>query len=272
MAITNRTQLGPKLLSWLWFLPVAVLLLGGLALGFSSRQVTQTRGTSRAAGSYISIVDTNDYDIGQGTTSGNIYINQHGSDDYYVALASDFTVSDSDLNDAANFHFIARSDTTPLDPPLNASDGTTITKAHKIEQLVFFDGSGNITHTYTTAEYLTSQRQPPTTTTSLSNWPLGLGVICLGLLWYGCVMTIRLFQRKAQKSNMATIGAYPPFLAQPSYPPFNPYAQGSGPYDQLSKSYLAPPPSAPPVPSNDAFDQSQTPPFQPPTSYREYWD
>lgn len=126
-----------------WVVIGVGLLIGGLIWGLNSRQA-----------SYQSYQFSSHYHIGTGTQSGNVYINTDGSNEYFAAFEFDFSpiINPADIDKTAAVMFIARTDTSTLNPPLN-SNGTIINEAHKIEKLVLYDQYGNIIRTYTTAEY-----------------------------------------------------------------------------------------------------------------------
>jgi len=120
-----------------------VMLGGGLIWGATSHGVTYANSQSVA------------YRIAMGSQSGNVYIHADGSSDYFSAFKGDFSpeITQSDIDNSNTLSFVARTDTSTLNPPLNASDGSTVNDAHKIEKLVFYDKNGNIQKTFTTAEY-----------------------------------------------------------------------------------------------------------------------
>ena len=139
----------------------AVAIIIGLVIGVTSKQVN-----------YIQSKDGTGYHVVSGEKTGNLYINADGSDDFYVAFSSDFSVPQSILSAPGSISFIARSDASSLDPVYDAPDGTTINDAHKIEKIVFEDNNGKVQGTYTTTEYSANPNGA-----SVNNWPAGLGVI-----------------------------------------------------------------------------------------------
>jgi hypothetical protein len=206
-------RLAILLLSRRWGLIIvgAALIVGGLIWGMTSHQV-----------SYAQINGNSSYDFSTGETSGNTYIVQHGSDDYYVAFASDFSVPDSDVSNSASFTMIARTDTSSLDPALNAPDGKTINDAHKIEKLTFFKQDGSTLATFTTAEYNANPNG-----FSDNEWGKSIWLIIVGLLIGVAALLVPMFMKKPQTSASFNIGG-----AQQPYQQPAPYGQPQQPYQQ----------------------------------------
>ncbi|MGH2511016.1 MAG: hypothetical protein ACRDHZ_26945, partial [Ktedonobacteraceae bacterium] len=102
-----------------WLVIGIGLLIGGSIWGFNSRQA-----------SYQTYPLSSDYQIGTGKESGNVYLNLNGSNDFFAAFFFDFTptINPDDINKTAAVSFIARTDTSPLNPALDANN-TTITIA-----------------------------------------------------------------------------------------------------------------------------------------------
>lgn len=262
-----------RTLSWLWFLPTLVLLVAGLGLGVSS---SVTRRLSRPPSTSSSLFQMSQtevtYHIAIGLTTGNIYVNADGSSDYFVAFSGDFQppITQSDIDNSTTLDFVARTDTSPLDPSLNAN-GTTIHEAHKIEKLVFYDANGTIQETFVTAEYtsyLDNQNHETSTTSSSPNqWPLGLALILIGLLW-SAGTTVVLLQRRAQRRALPAQGAFAPQF--PIYPYQQPPYYPPSPPNYLNNSPSAPPPPPgypPSIPRSEQFYPSSPqaePPFPPP--------
>ncbi|MGH2480579.1 MAG: hypothetical protein ACRDHW_13065, partial [Ktedonobacteraceae bacterium] len=192
----------------------AVVIIIGLVVGVTSKQV-----------SYIQSHGGTGYHVVPGERTGNLYINADGSDDFYVAFSSDFSVPQSILSAPGSISFIARSDTSSLDPAFDAPDGTTVNDAHKIEKIVFEDNNGKVQGTYTTAEYNANPNGA-----SINNWPAGLGVMGLGVLL--AVLGLFVSRRKQpQGFSMAPVGG----VQQPMYgaPAATPYGQPApNPYGQ----------------------------------------
>jgi len=195
------------------------------------------------------------YRIAMGSQSGNVYIHADGSSDYFSAFKGDFSpaITQSDIDNSNTLSFVARTDYSTLNPPLNASDGSTVNDAHKIVKLVFYDKNGNVQKTFTTAEYtsyLASRNQSTytTTTTFQNEWPIGIALIIAGLLWCASTTLVLLLRRRAKKRQLSIAGIYPsPYggAFPQTYANQQPYYPQS-PYDHLSGPSTPPPPPPPP--------------------------
>ncbi len=227
------------------------LIIGGVVWGMTSHQVTYQNSKQGVT-----------YHIAIGETSGNVYINADGSSDYFVAFKNDFNpqISQSDIDNSDTLEFVARTDTSSLDPALNAN-GTTINDAHKIEKLVFFDKNGNVQKTFTTTEY---QANP--NGFNDNEWLKAIWLVIAGVIIAGAALIVPMVVKKPQPStgfNIGTGGVQQPYqqptpYGQP-YPqqPANPYGQpyqGPGQYSQGA----AYPPQPP------AYGQPNNPYQQPP--------
>jgi len=207
------------------------LIIGGVVWGMTSHQVT-----------YQTSKQDVTYHIAIGETSGNVYINPDGSSDYFVAFKNDFNpqITQSDIDNSDTISFVARTDTSSLDPALEVN-GTTINDAHKIEKLVFYDKSGNVQKTFTTAEY---QANP--NGFNDNEWIKSIWLIIAGAILALLALIVPMMVKKPQPSTGFSIGAgggQPPY-GQP-YPqqPTNPYEQpyqGPGQYPQ-GAAYPPPP-------------------------------
>jgi uncharacterized membrane protein len=188
----------------------AILVIAGVVWGVTSHQV-----------SYTSSNDNAKYDIGKGEQSGNVYIHVDNSDEYYAAFASDFTVPQSDIDNSVSISFIARSDTSSLDPNLNAPDGTTISDAHKIEKLVFYDNNGKIMDTFTTSEYNANPNG-----FYENNWLKSIWLAIAGVIVLLLALFVPMFSRKQPATASFSIGQQPqqPY-GQPGPQPQQPYGQ-----------------------------------------------
>jgi hypothetical protein len=240
------------LLSRRWGLIVVsvILIVAGLIWGLTSQQVT-----------YLHSQDNVKYEIGTGTDTGNIYINQDGSDVYYVALSGDFNppISQSDIQNNPSLSFVARNDTTSIN--LQADDGTTISEAHKIEKLVFYNSNGSAAATYTTSEY----NQYPNGFYN-NNWLKSIWLILAGIVIF--ILTMIFGRRRAQPAGVGVSGGQP-FMSQPPYgqQPYQPPAYGQQPYGQppVQQPYGQPyPPQQPPYGQPPAQPPYGQPPAQQP--------
>lgn len=229
----------------------AALIIGGVVWGMTSHQV-----------SYQTSHQGVTYHIAIGETSGNVYINADGSSDYFVAFKNDFNpqITQSDIDNSNTLQFVARTDTSSLDPALNAN-GTTINDAHKIEKLVFYDKNGNVQQTFTTAEY---QANP--NGFNDNEWIKSIWLVILGVIIAGAALIVPMVTKRPQPGTSFNIGAggaqqpyqQPTPYGQPTpQQPANPYAQpyqGPGQYPQGA----AYPPQPP------AYGQPNNPYQQPP--------
>lgn len=228
----------------------AALIIGGVIWGATSHQVTYQ--TSKQGVTYH---------IAMGETSGNVYINPDGSSDYFVAFKSDFTpsITQSDIDNSNTIDFVARTDTSSLDPALQ-TNGTTINDAHKIEKLIFYDKNGSVQQTFTTAEY---QANP--NGFNDNEWLKAIWLLIVGAIIVGAALIVPMVTKKPQPATGFNIGAdnfqqpyqqATPYGQPYSQQPPNPYAQpyqGPGQYQQ---------PAYPPQPPT--YGQPGNPYQQPP--------
>ncbi len=201
----------------------ALFLLGGLIWGLvGSHQVSYQQ--SQQGVTYLA---------GVGTDTGNIYIHAQGSSEYFVALQKEFpTLSESSVDKADNFSFVARTDTTDISLDVN---GTTIDHAHKIEQLTLLNSSGTAFATYASDEYKSNPNSVYSSVWGNAIWLIGLGALCLvgGLIDMG---------RKRRLNTSFSIGGAAG--APPAYPANPPAYPGN------------PPAAYPPAPSADPYGQA----------------
>src|SRR5260370_4838124 len=166
-------RLAILLLSKRWGIMVigAILVISGLIWGLESQQV-----------SYQSYQQGSNYEIAMGTQSGNVFINAKGSPDYFVALKGDFTppITDNTITHGAAVSFVARTDYSALDTKLTTDTGT-VSEAHKIEKVVFYDQNGNVVASYTTAEYNANPNGFTQNNWLYSIWLILAGVVVFGL-------------------------------------------------------------------------------------------
>jgi hypothetical protein len=218
--------------------------------------------------------------ISKGASTGNVYIHADGSTNYFVALTNNIspTITDTAINNSQSLSFVARPDYTSVD--FAPSSGPTVTQAHEIEKLVFYDSTGNtVLNTYTTSEFNSNPNGIPNGSTSTgstagaaqNNWPAGGGLLGLGLVF----LIVGLVSRKSQPALNVTPPGYgqpqPPYgMPQQPYNPYGPPQQPNNPYgvpQQPNNPYGVPqqPPVSPqsqgqPVPPT----QYAPSPFQPP--------
>ncbi|MEO9027185.1 MAG: hypothetical protein ABI413_00055, partial [Ktedonobacteraceae bacterium] len=129
--------------------------------------------------------------------------------------------------------------------------------AHKIEKLVLKDKSGNVIGTFTTSEYDANPNG-----TSVNNWPIGIGIMALGLLILILTFVFAL-KKKPQAFSIAPVGGVQQPYGQPQQP--NPYGQpqpNSNPYGQQPNPYSQPQP--------DPYGQQPNPYSQPQPNSNPY--
>ena len=188
-----------------------VLVIAGLIWGAAgSHQV-----------SYENSLQNVSYHTGSGSQSGNIYINADGSSDYFVALKGNFNppIAQSDIDNSTSISFVARTDTTSIDLDVN---GTTISEAHPIEKLVFYDKNGTVLATHITAEYTANPNGFYD-----NEWLKAIWLIVIGLILGAAAFLYPMLRKQPQRSaslHAAAVGAQPSPPYQPYQPP-NPYGQ-----------------------------------------------
>lgn len=203
--------------------------------------------------SYENSLQNVSYHTGSGSQSGNIYINADGSSDYFVALSGNFNppIAQSDIDNSTSISFVARTDTTSIDLDVN---GTTISEAHAIEKLVFYDKNGNVLATHITAEYTANPNGFYDNEWLKAIWLIVIGLI-LGIVAFLYPMLRKRPQRSAS-SHAAAVGA------QPS-PPYQPY-QPPNPYGQAYQGPQQYPPVPPYPPQQPGYGQPGDNPYQQP--------
>jgi hypothetical protein len=203
--------------------------------------------------SYESSQQNVSYHIAAGTQTGNIYIHAEGSSDYFVVLSGSFhpTVTQSDIDNSTSIHFVARTDTTSISLDAN---GTTISEAHPIEELIFYDKNGNVQTTFITAEYTANPNGFFDNEWLKAIWLMIIGLI-LGVVAF---LYPRLRKQPQGSANLhaAAVGAQPSQPYQPYQQP-NPYGQE---YPR-SEQYLQP---APYPPQQTGYGQPESIPYQQP--------
>lgn len=223
-----------------------IVMVVGLGYGLASQQV-----------SYITSTVGPTYELATGTQSGNLYIHVSGSSEYFVAFNSDFQVPQSDLDSFGSVSFIARSDTSTLDPALNAPDGSTVTEAHKIEKLVLVDKNGAPLGTFTTSEYNANPNG-----VYVNNWPVGIVILVVGLLLIVVSFVVHR-QKQPQGFSVSPAG----MGQQPMYgqPPANSYGQpNASPYAQPNQNPYEQPYQGSPSAGQPYNPYPPNPPYQQP--------
>jgi hypothetical protein len=181
-----------------WFAVVTLLyIIGGLVWGFMSHQVAFTPGPMAGT-----------YDIYASHTTGNVYVHVDGSSAYYIARAGDFNPP-IDLNTIPN-HEHADMVVSPQTTNVNANlAGVHISKEYLIEKLAFYDHSGNLLLSYTTADY---QANPKGFYDN--QWEQGAPFTAVGVLVLLLFLFILRWLKQQRVSGNATIG----FDSQPREP------------------------------------------------------
>jgi len=230
-----------------WALVVcgAALAIAGLIWGaVGSHQV-----------SYENSLQNVTYHFGTGSQSGNLYINADGSSDYFVALSGSFNppIAQRDIDQSTTISFIARTDTTSVNLDEN---GTTVSEAHQIEKLIFYDNNDKVLATYITAEYTTNPNGFYD-----NEWLKAIWLIIIGLI-LGVVAFLYPMLRKRPRGSASFPAAAVGVGAQPSqpyqpYPPPNPYGQTyQGPEQDRQ--------AAPYPPQQPGYGQPGSNPYQQP--------
>ncbi len=209
--------------------------------------------------SYENSQQNGSYHIGNGSQSGNIYINADGSSDYFVALSGSFTppIAQSDIDTSNGISFVARTDTTSINLDVN---GTTITEAHPIEKLIFYDKNGKVLATHSTAEYTANPNGFYD-----NEWLKAIWLIIIGLILGIVALLFPLLRKRPQGSASfpaAAVGA------QPS-PPYQPY-QAPNPYGQTYQGPGQYPQAAPYPPQQPGYGQPGSNPYQQPPQQPGY--
>lgn len=236
------------------------LAIGGLIWGAAgSHQV-----------SYVNSQQNVTYHIGNGTQTGNIYVNADGSSDYFVALNGSFNppIAQSDIDNSTAISFVARTDTTSVD--LNAN-GTTVNEAHQIEKLTFYDNNGKVLSTHSTSEYTANPNGFYD-----NEWLKAIWLVIVGVILAVVGLVLPLF-RKQPQAGPSFAGAVGTQSAQPyqQYQQPNAYGQAyQGPQaapNPYGQAYQGPqqypqqyPQAAPNPPQQPGYNQPYNPYQQPP--------
>lgn len=221
---------------WGWAIIGLVALIGGLAWGLTSHQIAYVQGNQGA------------YQIDQ-TNIGYILLQQMGTSNYYVLEPNKFTQEDINLTPILDgqypiFTFIASTDSTYVDL-YDKTTGVTISYAHPIEKITFYEKDGHNPVTYTTADYSGNPNGY-----TINNWPYAGPLMLAGALGAGIMFFFIAKDRKrlrlAKAAELAALESRPSIFARelgqgtvsaPSQPyvGINQYPQGmqdSGQYPQ----------------------------------------
>ncbi|HEX6479194.1 MAG TPA: hypothetical protein VF043_10145 [Ktedonobacteraceae bacterium] len=203
--------------------------------------------------SYANSLQSGTYHISKGLQSGNIYINADGSSDYFVALSGSFNppIAQSDIDNSKGISFVARTDTTSINLDVN---GTTITEAHSIEKLVFYNKNGTVLATHTTDEYTANPNGLYD-----NEWLKAIWLIIIGLILAVVALLSPMLRKRPQRSASfpaAAVGAQP----APPYQPYQPYQQPN-PYGQAYQGPQQYPQAAPYPPQQPGYGQPGNNPY-----------
>lgn len=222
---------------WGWAIIGLVALIGGLAWGLTSHQIAYVQGNQ---GKY-------QMDL---TNAGVILFQQVNTSNYYVLEPAKFTQEDINLIPIENgqysrFNFIASTDSIYLDA-YDRTTGVTISYAHPIEKVTFYDKNGQNPVTYTTADYSGNPNGY-----TINNWPYAsplmlAGALCAGIMFF-FIAKDRKRLRLAKAAELAALEARPSIFARElgqgtvSTPPqpyvgVNQYPQGMQGFEQHPQS------------------------------------
>ena len=224
---------------------IVLVIVGLIAGAVGSHQV-----------SYEDSLQIVSYHVNTGTQSGNVYINADGSSDYFVAQNGNFNppIAQSEVDNSSTVSFVARTDTTSINLDVN---GTTISEAHPIEKLIFYDKNGNVLSTHTTADYTNNPNG-----FYVNQWPYAIWFIIVGvILGVGAFLFPMLRKRPRGSASIpaAAVGAQPsqPYQQYQQPDPYRQTYQGPGQYPQY-------PQSAPYPPQQPGYGQPGSNPYQQP--------
>lgn len=244
---------------WGWLIIGIALVIGGLIWGLTSHQV-----------SYQNSSQNGTFSWGIGESTGNVYIHPDGSADYFVAFSGSFNqaITEDDMNNSVGLSYVARTDTSSLDPAYDPPDGPTVNDAHKIEKLVLYDKNGNVQETFTTAEY----RDNPNGFND-NEWLKAIWLVLGGLVVTILSIIFMARGRGAVAKNSFSINAAGAVPYQPGMQAPNPYGQPQAPYTPPAPGtpYGQPQaPYTPPVPPSNPYGQAYQGPGQYPAQAPTY--
>lgn len=190
-----------------WIILGTALLLGGLAWGFNSHQVTYVVGGQGV------------YQVYASADGAFLCFQQVGTSNYYVMFITQYTpfvdpaTIQSKIQAQNALYFLASTESTRLDSQVRGTN-TVISYAHTIEQITFYRTSVGPAVTYTKAEYSGSPNGYV-----VNNWPFAgpmAGVGAIGI----CVALFFLLHRRRRKklaiaANLAELESLPsPFARE----------------------------------------------------------
>lgn len=194
---------------WGWAIIGLAALIGGLAWGLTSHQVAYVQGNQ---GAY----NQGAYQMGL-TNIGYIIFQQADTSNYYVLEPNKFTQEDINLTPIidgqySRFNFIASTDSTYVDL-YDKTTGVTISYAHPIEKITFYEMDGHNPVTYTTADYSDNPNGY-----TINNWPYASPLMLAGALCAGIMFFFIAKDRKrlhlAKAAELAALEARPSIFAR----------------------------------------------------------
>lgn len=211
-----------------------VLLLAGVVYGLGSRHVQYKSVGQGSIAHYLS-------------ADGTGYLQMEGNPALYIVHEDNFSPKIAPFADSDTVSFVYDpSETTSVD--VTSKIGTHLTgTASKVVEIIYSDTNGQ--NIYTTPEYVSNSQGY-----DHNQWPIGIGLLVVGLLLLGCSF----FLPKKKTPAMATP---PPFTGTPMQMQQQqfPFQQGTSPYGQQPQQTY-PTPYAPTQPNY----QPQSGPFQQP--------
>lgn len=220
------------------------LIIFGVIIGATSHPVTYNAVNQETIAHFLS---------GNSSSSDQRgYLQFEKDSKLYLVNESDFTpnVDGNSFGDGDIISFVYRTD-SPTSIDVSATNTSThlVGDAYTIEQITVPGSNGQGSKVYTSSEFSQNPRG-----FNQNNWPIGAGVIVLGLIVAALAFFLPMLRdrnrNKAQPASIATpISAGIPFGAQP---PVNAYGQNFNQFPQY-----------PQQPYQDPA-QFQRPPFTPP--------
>ncbi len=193
----------------------AILMVAGIVYGLGSRQVQYKSMAQGSIAHYLS-------------ADGTGYVQMEGNPSLYIVHQDNFSPKLPAFADSDTISFVYDpAETTSID--VKSTIGTRLTgTASKVVAITSSDTAGQ--KTYTTPEY-TSNPQGY----NHNQWPLGIGLLVVGLLFFGG--SFFLPKKKGPATGMPSL-ASTPMQVQPQFPHIQ---GGTPPYGQQSPQTLSTP-------------------------------
>jgi hypothetical protein len=215
---------------WGWVVLGGLILLGGLFTGVASHQVTYQAAEKKTLIHYL--YDDTTHDAYLELTDTSLYfLNEK---DFSPALNSDALQSDmvTLVYDPSNTQSI-EADSTNTNASLNGTGSAVV-------EVISYDTNGQNPKTFTTQEY----SQHPNGFYQ-SNWPLGIGLLIVGLLLISLPFLLFRGNKGAMVAGTPPINGFPPAGQYPAPPNYGqPYQQQ--PQPQYPGAFYPTPPGANP--------------------------